>query len=257
MNNKSFTVSLIILVATIISVFAIASREQQVVVKTNLGGLPMEIMGYKGTEDVLPDSVSKELNADKYIYRSYRSNEGEGVDLYIGYYGTAKSGRTWHNPTVCVPAFGWGIIKSHKVSLNTKTHPNGIKVNCILARKGNLYRTLFHWYQSDGNKVLATEIEQNIQRFFGRILDNRNDGATIQISAFSDENGVEESFLLVKSFAEKVMELLPRYWPVEKKTRLSSGSDSVGKTSMDSCYSEHLLSGIVYRWHLYKSIESS
>ena len=109
MSNKSFTLSLIILLATIASVGAIASRVEPVVVKTNLENLPMEIAGFKATEDFLPESVYKKLNADKHVYRHYRSADGKQVDLYIGYYGTAKGGRTGHNPYACLPGAGWGV----------------------------------------------------------------------------------------------------------------------------------------------------
>jgi EpsI family protein len=222
MTNKSFTLSLIILLATIASAAAIASRNEPVVVKTNLENLPMEIAGYKATEDSFSDSVYKELNADKHVYRHYWSADGLQVDLYIGYYGTAKGGRTGHNPYACLPGAGWGIVEARTVQLTarslpvTKYYPNGVEVNYVLARKGNAFETVLHWYQSAGTRILSTGIQQNIQRFFGRLFHNRNDGAFVRISAFSDEDHIKEAESSVRSFALQVLSLLPKYWPLEQ-----------------------------------------
>ena len=222
MSNKSFYISLILLLTTITAVFLISRRGEPVVVATNLENLPMEIAGFKATEDFISDAVSKELNADKHVYRHYRSEDGRQVDLYIGYYGTAKGGRTPHNPYGCLPGSGWGIIEAHKVQLTahssplTKYYPNGVEVNYILSQKGPIYDVVLHWYQSNRDKILATGIQQNIQRFLGRAIYNRNDGAFIRVSANIDQEHIEEAKKLVKFFAEKVLDLLPDYWPLEK-----------------------------------------
>ena len=229
MSTKSFTLTLTLLLATIASVAAIASRSQPVVVTTNLENLPMEIAGYKATEDAFPDSVYEELNADKHIYRHYRSSDGPQVHLYIGYYGTAKGGRTGHNPYACLPGAGWGIIEARKVRLTpqssqltahrsalTKYYPDAVEVNYVLVRKGDAYETVLYWYQSAGNDVLITGIEQNIQRFMGKLFHNSNDGAFVRVSAISGGNQLEQAKSSVQHFAQEVLNLLPEYWPVEQ-----------------------------------------
>jgi hypothetical protein len=77
---------------------------------------------------------------------------------------------------------------------------------------------MLYWYQSAGSKVLLTGIQQNIQRFVGKIMHNRNDGAFVRISILTEEYGVERADYLVKSFAKKVVDLLPKYWPIEQVT---------------------------------------
>ena len=216
MSKKSFFTSITILVIAIVLVILISQRGEPTVVKTNLENLPMEIAGYKGTEDFFPDSVYKELNADRHVYRHYRNAEGKAIDLYVGYYGTAKGGRTGHNPYACLPGGGWGIVETKKVSLKTNNYPKGVSVNYILARKGETYESVLHWYQSAGNKVLSTGIQQNIDRFIGRTFYNRNDGAFVRVSVFGKGEYLKEANLLAKSFAEKILDLLPNYWPIEQ-----------------------------------------
>jgi EpsI family protein len=216
MTNKSFSISLVILLSTIVLVGLIAQRGEPVVVKTNLENLPMEIAGYKATEDFFPDSVYKELNADRHVYRHYRNADGKQINLYIGYYGTAKGGRTGHNPFGCLPGAGWGILEVRQLKLKTNRYSDGVSVNLILAHKGEACESVLHWYQSAGDRVLSTGIQQNIQRFIGRILYNRNDGAFVRVSVLTEQTGIEEANLLAKSFAEKILDLLPEYWPVEQ-----------------------------------------
>ena len=216
MPNKSFTISIIILLATITGVFLISRRGEPVVIATKLEDIPMEIVGFKAREDFFSESVYKELNADKHVYRHYRSDDGRQVDLYIGYYGTAKGGRTPHNPYACLPGAGWGIVESNKIKLEADYYQNGVEVNYILSQKGRNFDVVLHWYQSDRDKILATGIQQNIQRFLGRIFHNRNDGAFVRVTVTTDKKHIEESKNLVKLFAQKVLSLLPDYWPLEK-----------------------------------------
>lgn len=85
----------------------------------------------------------------------------------------------------------------------------------MLARKGEAFETVLHWYQTDGDKVLATGIQANIQRFIGRVFHNRNDGAFVRISMLSDKEHVQAATVLTKSFAEDILNLLQHYRPVE------------------------------------------
>jgi EpsI family protein len=197
-------------------VSVIANRGEPVVVKTNLENIPMEIGGYKATEDFFSDAVNKELNADKHVYRHYQDDSGNVIDLYIGYYGTAKGGRTPHNPYGCLPGAGWGIVDANITSLRADYYPEGVPVNYVLALKDGSYNVMLHWYQSGKTKVISGGIQQNIKRFTGKVLANRDDGAFVRISAVSNKDHLENTKDQLIPFAEKVLNLLPKYWPVEK-----------------------------------------
>jgi len=215
-SNRSYFISLAILLVAVVFIFLISRRGNPVVVETNIENLPMEILGLKATIDSFSDSVYEELNADKHVYRHYRSNDRKQIDLYIGYYGTAKGGRTGHNPYGCFTGAGWSIVEDGIVKIKVPGTGNIVKINYMLSRKGPDYNVVLHWYQSDKDKILATGIQMNIRRFVGGILHNRNDGAFIRISAQTERDGIEETKKRVKAFAERIVELLPNYWPVEK-----------------------------------------
>ncbi len=215
-SGKSFLVSLVCMLVALLAVGFISQRPEPVVVRTNLENLPMGIAGYRGTEDAFPESVYRELNADKHVYRHYRSGDGSQLDLYIGYYGTAKGGRTGHNPYACLPGAGWAIVDSRKVRIRYPSQSSDVEVNYVQARRNGVNTVMVHWYQTAGTTVMSTGIRQNIERFWGRLLHNRNDGTFVQISTQVPDDRVVDAEAKVEDFAGQVIRLLPGFWPVEK-----------------------------------------
>jgi EpsI family protein len=164
--------------------------------------------------DNFDQAVYDELNADKHIYRHYTKHGDIQIDLYIGYYGTAKGGRTPHNPYACFPGAGWAVLESREIAVDFGKPT--VKLNYMLSKKESYYSVVFHWYQSAGNKVFAGGFEQNLQRFIGLIRDNRNDGAFVRISAVVKESYIDDAFSRTNQFAVEILRLIPSYWPVEK-----------------------------------------
>jgi len=193
MSNRSFTFSLVLLLIAIGIVEIIHSRALPVVVQTNLEKLPLVIAGFYGTEDSFPETVYKVLNADKHVYRHYRNQSGDQLELYIGYYGTAKGGRTGHNPYACLPGAGAAIVNTEKTYLKQVATGKTVQVNFILARKNEQSTVMLHWYQTAGNAVISTGLMHNYERFIGRVLYNRNDGAFVRVTASSPDESVQKT----------------------------------------------------------------
>lgn len=215
-SNKTYGICLVSLFATLVIVGLLSIRPRPVVARTNLEYLPKEIAGYKGVDDAFPESVNRELNADKQLYRHYRSSNGSQLDLYIGYYGTVKGGRTGHNPYACLPGAGWAIVDSRKIGISQSNNTSDTELNYIQARRNGVNTVMLHWYQTAGATVLSTGMQQNIDRFLSRLIRNRNDGAFIQITTQVPDERVEDARRRAQDFAELVLQLLPGYWPVEK-----------------------------------------
>ena len=215
-SMHSFFIALAILTLTLLLAIAITARGKPVVVKTNLENLPMLVNGMQGVEDFYSESVYSALNADSHVYRHYLTRDGRRLDLYIGYYGTAKGGRTAHNPIGCLPGQGWGLLESKEIILKPSYYPGGIPVNFLLSSKGDTFVTTIYWYQSAGIKVISNGIRHNIQRFMGMVLHNRNDGAFVRITILSDKSDAGAAKMLAETFSVGILNLLPDYWPVEK-----------------------------------------
>lgn len=216
MKRSGFVTSVGLLLAATVVAAILGRRRPPVILATNLERLPYEIAGFRGTDDSFGPGVYKVLDADLNVYRHYRDAAGRQVDLYIGYYGTAKGGRTPHNPYACLPGAGWAILEQGKVETPVSYDPQGVDLNYVIAEKNDVRNVMLHWYQSAGTRILASGFQQNIQRFEGLLLRNRNDGAYVQVSAFTgNKEGVATTLGTLKKFARALLELLPAYWPVE------------------------------------------
>lgn len=64
--------------------------------------------------------------------------------------------------------------------------------------------------------VMSSGIQQNIERFWGRVLRNRNDGAFVQVTAQVPDAKLVDGAARVQAFSGMVLTLLPDYWPIEK-----------------------------------------
>jgi len=216
MSNKSYAICLLALILAAGILAARSSVSVPVVIRTNLEKLPMSIDSYTATEAFFPDAVYEELKADKHVYRHYASQDGELISLYIGYYGTAKGGRTGHNPYACLPSQGSAIVDTDVVYLRQTETGKVMPVNYMLTRKDGIDTVLLHWYQIAGDKIVSTGLMQNIERFTGRILHNRNDGAYVQVASSSGNGDIQRTKEKTTQFAERILNLLPDYWPEEK-----------------------------------------
>ena len=216
MENRRFIVAISALGVTLILVALVAARGVPTVVRTNLENLPMQISQYVGKEDFFSQEVYDVLQADRHVYRHYQSPQGDQVDLYIGYYGTAKGGRTGHNPFACLPGAGWGIVEKGTVLLKPSYYPEGVRVNYVVSRKGETFNVMLHWYQSAHTRILTTGFQQNLQRFWGKAMHNRNDGAYVQVSSLGNAQQVEHIRENLQFFSLNVLRLLPEFWPQEE-----------------------------------------
>lgn len=214
MFDKSFVISAILLAITAIIAGLINLRGNPVIVATNIDNLPRNILDYSAIENSFSKAVYDELNADIHVYRNYRAINKSQIDLYIGYYGTEKGGRTPHNPNACFSSAGWAIIKAKRFSLR-QIEKN---VNLLILKKGDIINIVFHWYQSEKDKILATGIQQNFQRLIGKILHNRNDGAFVRVSCYASGENYQKEITELEIFTEKLIHILSNYWPEERES---------------------------------------
>ncbi len=115
LRSQSFLISVVFLAIAGAVAFPIAWGSDVVVARVNLDQLPRRILGLDGRDDRFDESVYRVLNADYHLLREYRGAGGQGVWLYIGYYGTARGGRPSHVPQACYTGQGFSIVEWTKV----------------------------------------------------------------------------------------------------------------------------------------------
>jgi EpsI family protein len=218
MAKKSFWVSLILLIATLVVVKGMHLGTNVAVWKRNLDKLPSTIGRMNSVDIPLEESVVKELDPDVYVFRNYTSGDGAVINVYIGYYGTRKGGRSEHNPDACYPGSGWAIMSEGKATilLGNNGMKETITLNTLQVTKDNEKQLVYHWYQTDKSKVIATGIQQNMNRLKNRLLYNRDDGAFIRVSTDIDNN-YPEAKKKIEDFIKQLFPLLIKYWPLERE----------------------------------------
>jgi EpsI family protein len=219
MKNSNFWISLLLITATFALVKTMHIGTDVVVWKKNLDKIPYTIGGMQGLDNPLEASVVKELDTDVYIYRNYISRDGGVINLYIGYYGTNKGGRSAHNPEGCYPGSGWAIMNESKVTLAVENGgKKNISLNTLQVNMGEAKQLVYHWYQTEGGVVVVNGFQQNQNRFINRLIHDRGDGAFIRVSK-DINNNYPETKEDIENFIRQLFPLLINYWPEEKTVK--------------------------------------
>jgi EpsI family protein len=214
MKKTSILISIILVISTFIIIKSLDVGKDVLVVEKKLDKLPTIISGMQSSDILLEEAIVKELDPDVYIFRDYTSDNGRVINVYIGYYGTKKGGRTGHNPKACYPSSGWAILNDKKETIDIGNGKK-ITVNAMLVKKDNKNQLVYHWYQSDRTHVFESGIQQNINRFKKMIVNNRDDGAFIRVSMDTDKSE-QETKIEIENFIRQLFWLISEYWPEEK-----------------------------------------
>jgi EpsI family protein len=102
------------------------------------------------------------------------------VWLYVGYYGSQRTGSTYHSPKNCLPGAGWTFKSSEPV---TGVIPGARRatVNKVVIEKGFDRQLILYWYQDRG-RVVASEYDAKAYLIWDALTKNRTDGALVRIS---------------------------------------------------------------------------
>ena len=216
MSKKSFWISLFLMIATLAVVHKMHVGTDVIVWKKNLDRIPYTINGMKGVDIPLEKSVIKELDPDVFVFRNYTSKNGRVLNVYIGYYGTQKGGRSKHSPEGCYPGAGWSILNESTTSLTVEERgvKKDVMLNTLQVKMIDDNQLVYHWYQSNRGVVVINGVQQNINRFKNRLMHNRDDGAFIRVSEdISNNFGTTKED--IENFIQHLFPLLVEYWPQE------------------------------------------
>ena len=217
-SKSSFLISTAVLLIALLLSNAFLSRPDVIIVDKGLDKFPDSFGNYTSEDITMQVGVVRELDTDVFIYRNYIDND-EIINVYIGYYGTKKGGRTGHNPNACYPSSGFAIFNEKQVQIPVKfadARRTQVTVTRLLIAKNDEQQIVYHWYQSAANKILSSGTERNIHRFTSLLRHNRNDGAFVRLSTTVQGDVVTTDDKLVK-FSMRIIPLIEQYWPVEKE----------------------------------------
>ena len=206
--------SVMLLGVALLGIFAFSTRPTMAVAEQRLTGIPIQLGAMRGSDIQFDESVFASLDVDDNVFRNYTSSDGQDVFLYVGYYGTAKGGRTIHVPKLCYTGQGWSIEEWEERSIRL-ANSTMVDVNRMVVRKGALRRLVYFWFQSE-DIIMASGLDLNIYKFQHRLLYNRNDGAFVRVSLEYPEGREGETEEKVKKFSEEIVPFISQNWPIEK-----------------------------------------
>lgn len=178
-----------------------------------LSELPVKLGdAYRPYEDSRFSPATEEvLGATDYIMRDYVLPPRR-FNLYVGYYGSKRTGATYHSPQHCLPGSGWEMSDGERIEFSTAAGRQ-IVANRYIVRNGRTRSVMIYWYQS-GGRANASEFWDKVHTIATSISKGRSDGAMIRImTPIYEMESVADAFEATESFSKTVADSLSEYVP--------------------------------------------
>ncbi len=187
-----------------------ASHGEPIIQRQPLRELPYAFNNWSGEEHQFDEKVVRAVGVTDYTNRVYSQSGGVPVGLYIGYYGSQKTGDTIHSPKNCLPGAGWEPVKSGEATL-TVSGGRKIVVNEYVIQQDLDKELVFYWYQGRG-RVIASEYEGKFWMVADAITRKRTDGALVRLLTPIND-GEDRAFARLTSFAQDSFSEIERILP--------------------------------------------
>lgn len=140
---------------------------------------PMVLDGWQGHEVPLAERIVEAAGVDEYLNRYYVAPSGRMVALYVGYYGSQKTGDLIHSPKNCLPGAGWEPVRAGRQIIRRGDEPP-VEVNEYLIEKGLDRRLVLYWYQGRG-RIIASEYWGKVWQVVDAVTRRRTDAALVRL----------------------------------------------------------------------------
>lgn len=157
---------------------------------------PLQLGHFQGRDREMDEEVLELLKLTDYVMRVYVPSSSEEpaagafegqmrqaaspVWLYVGYYGSQRTGATYHSPKNCLPGGGWVFKSSEEVTGVLPARPDAA-VNRVVIERGFDRQLILYWYQDRG-RIVASEYAAKGYLILDATTRNRTDGALVRVS---------------------------------------------------------------------------
>jgi EpsI family protein len=178
--------------------------------RSPLSEFPAALGNWHGQERALPKRIVDAAGVDDYLNREYLDHSGQSVEVYVGYYGTQRTGETIHSPKNCLPGAGWEPVRAGHLAIPMAT-ASPILVNEYLIEKDGNRDLVLYWYQARG-RVIASEYSGKIWLVVDAITRSRTDGALVRLFT-STRDGEDKARERAVKFAQLLYPELSKFIP--------------------------------------------
>lgn len=187
---------------------------------------PLQLGVFQGRDREMDERVLDLLKLTDYVQRVYLPASSEKpvagafegrtrqaaapVFLYVGYYGSQRTGATYHSPKNCLPGGGWVFQSSQEVSGVLPGRPEAA-VNRVVIERGFDRQLILYWYQDRG-RILASEYAAKGYLILDATTRNRTDGALVRVSV-PIVGSEDEAFRHAVAFVQEAYPALAAHLP--------------------------------------------
>jgi EpsI family protein len=130
----------------------------------------------------MDDRIVEVLKLDDYLFRSY-GRDDKLVNLYVGYYRTAKKVGAAHDPLVCFQGQGWEISNRESGEYSLRRNANlKISYSSMIAERQGERELIVYWFQANSKATASTQ-SQKIALVMDKFSGKSEDNAFVRISA--------------------------------------------------------------------------
>jgi EpsI family protein len=202
------------------------SRAEPTLVRRPFAEFPGSVGEWAGRDVEMDERVLSLLNLTDHLMRVYvpagsaaaggtllagrMRQSAAPVWLYVGYYGSQRTGATYHSPKNCLPGGGWQLRSSEAVR-DVIPGARGVAVNRVVIEREFERQLILYWYQDRG-RVVASEYAAKGWLIWDAMTRNRTDGALVRVSTpivGSEEDAYRHALAFVKASWEALAQHLP------------------------------------------------
>jgi len=164
------------------------------------------IDGYETVRHIeLEDNALNMLDLDDYTFADY-TEKGKKINLYIGYYYSAKKASASHSPLICYPSHGWKI-ENKPITGSFTIGPHQINYEEIVTSSNQQKELVLYWYQS--RLSTNTTITKNkIDLALNKLSKNNEQHAFVRIAVPFADSTYEEA---KQTAADFIKEFYPQF----------------------------------------------
>jgi len=213
-TRRSYAGVLTVVLLIQTAVYLWASRSERVPMERPLDDFPASIGSWRLERDFpVEQEVRDQLKADDIMNRLYISPEShEGINVFVAYFRTQRTGQSPHSPKNCLPGAGWEPEVTGFLSVPVEDWPEPIRINRFVVRHGDERSVVMYWYQSQ-RRVIATEFSAKLWLVLDSIRYHRSDTALVRVSipvVGNDDDGATKQGV---AFVQGLFPMLKSYLP--------------------------------------------
>jgi EpsI family protein len=214
MDKSKIAAGLAIALSVVVGGAAYALRSQQAAPESGavrFDFLPLQLEGFRGTEEWFEPETYEVLRADTTTLRQYVDSKGAPLWLFVAYFGAQNYGEQIHSPRNCLPGGGWNILSIDRVPVSVPGRGE-VMTNRLLIESGSVRQVMYYFFITRLGCV-ASEYRLKFELARAALSFQPRDAFFVRVSATVGEEGPAAADLGCCRLLETAMPLLSRGMP--------------------------------------------